>query len=490
MKINQESCTGCGYCLLICPSRAIVSDGWARVIDEVCTDCNLCFHACPNNCFTPDVPLKLPPARYADRYDVIVIGAGLGGLMAAAWLAREGREVAVFEKLSFIGGRYTEINHRGYAVTTGAWSPMGPKSNIGRFLADVGAQVEYITLEDKGLTEVSRFRFRDGREFGSFLEMLSPQGKRAFLRALVEGRRDAPRDVSAQAYLERYVQNEDLLAAVDALVVTASGLHADAVPASEYMRIILDTRAVGQDFGFPVGGVGVLVKALARVIKDHGGAIFTQAEVARVRMEGGVARGVALANGDELEAGTVIHNAGAHRLLRLVGRENLPAAYVERIEGLVPVECGALILGTREPLFSGAPMLLIPGCQRVAGIFAPTWFEPGIAPPGHQMYDVFFPLASDNRRAELALALEDLRALFPRFDAVLDLAVPMFFTAAWPGTETGQTFGQVGEERLAPRTPIEGLYLVGMDVQGSGAAGDLIPVGVRRLLACLEARGD
>jgi NAD-dependent dihydropyrimidine dehydrogenase PreA subunit len=145
MKINRESCTGCGYCLLTCPSQAIVSDGWARVIDEVCTDCNLCIHACPNDCFIPDVPLKPCPAQHADRYDVIVIGAGLGGLMAAAWLAREGRQVAVFEKLCFIGGRYTEINHRGYAVTTGAWSPMGPQSNIGRFLADVGAQVETIT---------------------------------------------------------------------------------------------------------------------------------------------------------------------------------------------------------------------------------------------------------------------------------------------------------------------------------------------------------
>ena len=490
MRINHETCTGCGYCLLTCPSQAIVSDGWARILDEACTDCTLCVHACPNDCFLPEVPLKVPALRCRDHYDAVVIGAGIGGLMVAAGLVQAGWQVAVFEKLGFLGGRYTEINHRGYAVTTGAWTPMGPKSNIGRFLADVGARVEYIRLRDKSLTEVSRFRFRDGREFGGLLEMLSGQEKRAFLRALVQGRRDAPRHMSTRAYLERHVQNEDLLAAVDALVVTASGLHADAVPASEYMRITLDTRAVGRDFGFPAGGVHVLVEALARVIEDHGGAIFTQAEVARIRVEGGAARGVTLVNGDAIEAGTVIHNGGAHRLLELVGREKLPAAYVERIEGLVPVECAALILGTRKPLFGEAPMLLTPGCQRVAGIFAPTWFDPSLAPPGHEMYDVFLPLASDDRRAELALAWDDLRALFPHLDDVVDLAVPMFFTGTWPGTESGQTFGQVGEERLDPRTPIEGLYLVGMDVQGSGVAGDLIPVGVRKLLSHMEARGS
>jgi len=37
-----------------------------------------------------------------------------------------------------------------------------------------------------------------------------------------------------------------------------------------------------------------------------------------------------------------------------------------------------------------------------------------------------------------------------------------------------------------PRTPIEGLYLVGTDAVGSGAAGDLIPIGVRRLIEAVK----
>jgi hypothetical protein len=62
----------------------------------------------------------------------------------------------------------------------------------------------------------------------------------------------------------------------------------------------------------------------------------------------------------------------------------------------------------------------------------------------------------------------------------------MFFTGSWPGAETGQTFGQTGENRLDPVTPVENCFLVGMDVKGSGVAGDLIPLGVRRLLAELK----
>jgi hypothetical protein len=102
------------------------------------------------------------------------------------------------------------------------------------------------------------------------------------------------------------------------------------------------------------------------------------------------------------------------------------------------------------------------------------------------MVDVFFPLYSEDRTQELELAMGDLRALFPGLDDILDMAVPMFFTGAWTGAETGQTFGQVGEQRWDPRSPIPNLYLVGMDAVGSGAAGDLIPVGVRRLLDYLS----
>ena len=58
----------------------------------------------------------------------------------------------------------------------------------------------------------------------------------------------------------------------------------------------------------------------------------------------------------------------------------------------------------------------------------------------------------------------------------------MFFTGSWPGTESGQTFGQTGENRLDPATPIQNCFLVGMDVKGSGVAGDLIPLGVQRAL--------
>ena len=486
MELFRDLCTGCGYCLLSCPAEAIASDGWASIDEEKCTRCGVCPTVCPNDAILSDTPPQGPAPRYEQSYDVVIIGSGIGGLMTAASLAKGGHRVAVFEKLSFIGGRYTEIDYRGYAVTTAAWTSLGSKSNIGEFLEEMGAPIPYVSLRDKGCPQQFTVRFKDGREFPSVQAMLSRPDWRAYVRALVRGRNLDLQDASTRDYVEEHVTNESLIDAVNAIALTASGVDIDRFPASEYIVVTTDTARAGLDFACTVGGVRTLVQALEDVVTSHGGQVVTNTEIDRVLLEGGNAAGVALANGDRVEARTVIHNGGIGRFVKLVGPENLPSDYVSRVHDLEPVDCAAIILGTTEPLLTEAPILMTPGTDRVAGIFAPTFLDPSVAPPGRHMVDVFLPVLSDDRTQELELAMGDLRALFPNLDEVLDIMVPMFFTGTWTGAETAQTFRQVGDQRFDPRTPIPNLYLVGMDAVGSGAAGDLIPVGVRRLLEYLS----
>ena len=48
---------------------------------------------------------------------VAIIGAGLGGLLAANVLAKKGYKIDVFEKLPFAGGRFTNLNYKGFILT-------------------------------------------------------------------------------------------------------------------------------------------------------------------------------------------------------------------------------------------------------------------------------------------------------------------------------------------------------------------------------------
>lgn len=54
------------------------------------------------------------------NYDVIVIGAGMGGLSAGAFLSKVGYKTLIVEKLPFIGGRGSSLDYKGFKLTTGA----------------------------------------------------------------------------------------------------------------------------------------------------------------------------------------------------------------------------------------------------------------------------------------------------------------------------------------------------------------------------------
>ena len=102
VSIDRGRCTGCGYCLLTCPRGAISSRGWAQLDASRCDGCGRCATACPNGAISAEG--HRPPSRdFGGPYDHVVVGAGIGGLMAAAALARGGSRVAVFEQLRFPG---------------------------------------------------------------------------------------------------------------------------------------------------------------------------------------------------------------------------------------------------------------------------------------------------------------------------------------------------------------------------------------------------
>lgn len=422
--------------------------------------------------------------------DFIIIGSGIGGLMTAASLCKSGKKVLILEQLPFIGGRYTEIPHHGYEVTSGAWTSMGIKSHIGRFCEEVGAHVDYFTLRDRGQKHqpapLFKARFNDQSEV-NFFKPISHAGVniesffQVMMNVLAQSTEITP-ETSSRDLVEGVTKDETVINAMDHTIGTASGLNIDTLPASELRIILHDVLKTGGKFGFAVGGTKAIIKALEIVILNNGGEIRTCTNVDRIIIEDNMAKGVELKGSRPLYAKNVIHDAGAHRYLDLVGKKHLPSETVQFITHAKSVDCAAIVLGLDKPVTSDCAITIPPEAERVAGIFSPTFFDPKVAPSGKHMIDVFIVLQSHNIKKEMELAWNDLYTLFPNLDSLIHMKKEMAFYKTWPGAEIGQTFGQVGDQRLEPETPIENLYLVGMDCKGSGVAGDLIPVGVQLCL--------
>src|SRR5262245_6862898 len=71
-----------------------------------------------------------------EHFDVIVVGAGLGGMLAAAILARAGRRVLIAEREARVGGRLRSYELDGFVIDAGAY--LWPNAHLDAALAAAG----------------------------------------------------------------------------------------------------------------------------------------------------------------------------------------------------------------------------------------------------------------------------------------------------------------------------------------------------------------
>jgi phytoene dehydrogenase-like protein/NAD-dependent dihydropyrimidine dehydrogenase PreA subunit len=496
IEIEKSRCSGCSYCMIGCPTKAIKmeieEEVWPTIDAELCTECGECLYLCPNNVFSA-AWLEAKPAELKDRYEAIVIGSGIGGLMTAAGLARAGKKVLVLEQLSFIGGKYTHLMYEDYAITTAAWTCPGPKSRIAKLCTKLEAPIRWVTIQDVKPRGVHWLVTKDGRRFASLDEAQEAMvgGTRPMAKVyqwiadMYDPAVSYPDDMTARQYIERYFPgNEEYVKYVETIITYCfASQTADTFSANETKRAIVDALEQMAVWGTAIGGTAAIVKGLEQVIREHGGEIFTRTKVESIQLEDRKAMGVKLTDGRTIQSLVVVHNAGMKRLIQLVGEDNLPVDYVSHLREAVPAVVAALILGLNEPLLGKEHSLLhTMGWERTLNSYAPTFFDPKLAPPGKHMLDVFWVMQPPyDIKHELELVNGQLREVFPNFDRAVELQVPMFFRGGWTA-EMAHRLGQSGDQRLDPVSPIPGLFLVGYDCIGYGMAGDIIPHGVEKAL--------
>ncbi|SRR5579875_124927 len=430
----------------------------------------------------------------SDCRDAVVIGAGLGGLLATAQLLRRGLRVTLVERLPHCGGRFTAKTFQGVQVSTGAvhMVPFGSSGVLARMLrylqvphrffdADVFGSFHVHGKQYRARGLLGVFKFLGLRQFFWFTRV----GYLMFLRPLPASERALPFD----AWLARHInveRNPQLVAFFERISRFALSLELSQVSTEEVVRTTRNMLRYGAP-AIVAGGCGALTRQLERHILEHGGEIRLGCEVRQILSDGERVTGVCVRNrtgGEEsvISAPLVVSDIGPRATNALLHSHRVTQAEaLKRNTGKIvgdPVTAGdeagtgpapQEAVGLKVHVLSDVSLIPHKGImycldtKRIAGIVQPTNSDPGLAPPGKHLLISHQVIQSDAIEEERALALADLRTLFGEdFDKHCRVLTMGTYRGEWPVNRIAQ-----GED-VTPETPLRGLYLVGDAVKPSG----------------------
>ena len=315
----------------------------------------------------------------------VVIGAGMAGLTASAYLAQAGHDVTIYEQFSEPGGVTATLRQDGYGWDLGPLilEGFGPGDRGTEVLEELGvAERVHTAREDRGLV-VPDFALWKPAEYGGpywrreRLAQLFPEehqnlmhyyrfydqvldlmslirqseragGLEAFWLKLRSALAFQPlkryAGWNARQLMEAFFQQEAIRTVLTAIVADfvtkPSEFPALGVP-SIHLETAFDKRipaypgkrSARTGFFYILGGCQSLVQAVMGALKESHGQIVTGATVERIVLENGRARGIVLGDGRVEKADLVIASGGAREtFFGLVGREHLPAEWIQNIE--------------------------------------------------------------------------------------------------------------------------------------------------------------
>ena len=400
----------------------------------------------------------------ATGFDVVVIGAGAGGLFTAARLAHHGYRTLVVERLDKIGGRASTDDIDGFKVNTGAI--VIEVGGITQQTCDeVGAPFDIREPKPALLYRIGGKNVDvTGGGWGFLLSKLTRQGAK-LVAGIGAARSDSglPEDqISTAEWVSRYTKNERVHGIFRNMCASIFAVGSEDLPARVFLTYFTRKSAFKR-FGFhPQGTIG-LWRGLVDVVESHGGEVWLSTTATKIASDGDRVIGVDVIRAGEkvsVAAPVVVSDVGPAATVKLLGEDNVPADYQDLVKkGDRPTAMISVNFASRDRLVDVPGMLSFATSRRLAYIANFTDTCPEMAPQGWQLYvgtSVPKPSIGDfDEAAETELLLRDLRDTIAGFDyraKILSIAVTR---DDWPPQRAVAGFD------LPHDTPFAGLWNVG-----------------------------
>lgn len=324
-------------------------------------------------------------------YDVIAIGSGHNGLVAAAYLAAAGKSVLVLERNAWFGGGVVtrELTLPGFrhdqhsmahifiqANPLLAADELGLKSRFG--LRYIFPECPMMSVFEDGTTlgsyrdrertcaDIARFSTRDADAYRRFSDQAAawlpmievslytlpmPLGASTALMDQSREGRELWRvtQMSSHDVLCRYFEHDKVR--LHFARVAGENLVSPDEKATGIGPFVFAAFLEKYGIGVPVGGSGALTQALIDCIRSHGGEVRGEVEVERVLVKGARAQGVLTRAGEQLTAkDAVIGAIHPHHLGRMVEAIDPEVRRAAEATEVSSIACLTVHAALRRPL--------------------------------------------------------------------------------------------------------------------------------------------
>lgn len=440
-------------------------------------------------------------------YDVIVVGGGAAGSVAAAVLAKEGKRVLLLERDPVLAGRARYFDVEGYKLQWGPHLLEDPGSGITAILGWLGHDLEHGRTNDGMAIWDGDGWKAAGEVYGSGREELAKVA--AEIAGLDLDDLDRYDQQSLRQWLSERTSHEGVMGLFEFMAVLEgqTGAPEDHSASDNlFMRSLhlRERRKPGYSY-CPVGGFDQLFETVGAIAQEHGAEVRRGVSVASVAIEGGRARGVYVEEGERrmanevlplerIDAEAVILTLPVWQVLDLLPEGALPGWYLELMQRLCGIDArGSWIgfyAGLPEPAYAftehelaawfTTPRTGLPGFG-----YLHSSLDPGTAPEGEHLFvcGVACDLPAVRDRQRLARLMAD-------FETDIDEMYPALRSARWKVRHVITNFGLkarpglVGALRPHNVAPgVEGLLFGGDTFRGRSVG---IDRAARSGLTCAE----